>query len=370
MKTIIAITILILSTFSFLQSEEAKTYKVDIDSKGMKTFYNKNDPADPDFKIELNRICVISRDYLDSLEVGKFMIYDFDFDKDGNIIILDLDRMWKFSRNGRFIKKWSRAGEGPGEFRQPNSFYILNDTIYVQNFPKIIKFDSTGRFINNILITNYSDFPRKVFAVGRSYLLGVTGSGFDPDSFKKTDRIKMFDTKNLRMIKSLFVREKKKKGTMFSRDDYFLYTGGEKEFFVVDNSYDDYKIDCFDSKTGKMKYKIRKNHIRVKNDEKIKTHHGVYNGEKIVITTGDEKLKESINWVYYDKYGRLWVDSNNIDKKEKEESGLYFDIFKDGVFLKRIKLDLGIIKPWGFKLNGNKIVVFDEDNNVNIYEFK
>lgn len=361
--------IIILLLYAFALQSEQLSYKEDIDSKGMKTFYNKNDPVDPDFKIELNRICVISRDYQDSLEAGKFMIFDFNFDIDGNVIILDNNRMWKFNRNGRFIKKWSRAGEGPGEFSQPKSFYILNDTIHVVDYPKIKKFDNTGKFINDIKVINCSDFPFRIIAACEKYLIG-TRTGFDTETFMKTDRILMYDPKTLKFKKTLFERIRKKKGSMFSRDDKFLYTGGEKEFFVVDNSYDDYKIDCYDSMTGKMRYKIRKNHIRVKNDGKPITHRGVYEGKEVFETTGNEKAKEAINWVYYDKYGRLWVDSNNIDEKEKEESGLYFDIFKDGVFLKRIKLDLGIIKPWGFKLNVNKIVVFDDDNNINLYEFK
>jgi hypothetical protein len=365
----ILLIFIILSTFSYLRSEEAKTYKVDIDSKGMKTFYNKNDPADPDFKIELNRICVISRDYMDSLGAGKFMIFDFNFDKAGNVIILDNNRMWKFSRNGRFIKKWSRAGEGPGEFNQPKSFYILNDTIHVVDYPKIKKFDNTGNFINDIKVINCSDFPFRIIAACEKYLIG-TRTGFDTETFMKTDKILMYDPKTLILKKTLFERIRKKKGSMFSRDDFFLYTGDVKEFFVVDNSYDEYKIDCYDSKTSKMRYKIRKNHIRVKNDGKPIIHRGVYKGKEVFETTGNEKAKEAINWVYYDKYGRLWVDSNNIDKEEKEEGGWYFDIFKDGIFLKRMKLDLDIIKPWGFKLNGNKIVVFDDDNNINFYEFK
>jgi len=32
-----------------------------------------------------------------------------------------------------------------------------------------------------------------------------------------------------------------------------------------------------------------------------------------------------------------------------------------------LKFDL---QPWGFNLNGDKIVVFDEENNVYFYEFK
>jgi len=274
--------------------------------------------------------------------------------------------MWKFNKNGNYINRWSRQGHGPGEITNPRSFYILNDTINVVDSPKIKKFDINGNFISDINVVNYSDFPSNIFASCERYLIGKK-VGFDVDTKMKTDKIMMYDHKELRVIKTLFERKYKKKGSMFSRDDYFLYTGDEKEFFIVNNSYDEYKIDCFDSKSGKLKYKIRKNHIRVKNEEEEKTHRGVYEGKEIIVTTGGEKLKESINWIFYDKYGRLWVDSNNI---HEEEPGLHFDIFKDGVFLNRIKLDLPLENPWGFNLNRNKILIRDDESDVHIYEFE
>ncbi len=366
LRTLITSLLISLSIISYLLAEE--TYKIDIDSKGIKTFYNKK-PADPNLKIELREIATITNDLLDSLKAGRFIVYDFDFDKDGNIIILDYQRMWKFSRNGRFIKKFSRQGNGPGELSNARSFYMLKDTIHVidLNSAKVIKFDNACRFINNIKVIKYSDFPSDIFAVGENYLLG-SKFGFDINTFKKTDRIMMYDTKTLKLMKTLFKREYKKKGTALSSDDYFLFTGDEREFFVVENSYDEYKIDSFDSKTGKLKYKIRKNYIRVKDDEEVQTQQGVYNGEKFSIqTTGTSRLKESINWIYYDEYDRLWVDSNNID--DEDDGNMYFDIFKDGVFLNRIKLDLGFTYAWAFRLNGNNLVVFDEDSNVHFYEF-
>lgn len=369
MKTMIAITILILSTFSFLRSEEAKTYKVDIDSKGVKIFYNKK-PANPDFKIELNRIGMITRDYLDSLEAVKFKIFDFDCDKDGNIIILDYNRMWKFTTSGRYLNKWSRKGYGPGEFINPSHFYMLNDIAHVMNSSKIVRFDSNGKFINDIFVKDYSDYPYEIFYADNSFLLG-SKSIFDTETFHKKDRILKYNSSDLKVTKTLFEREYKKKGSMFSLDNWFIFAGDEKVFFIVDNSYDDYKIDCFDSKTGKMKYKIRKNHIRVKNNEVVKDHYGIGpDGKKLKIQTGTSKFKEAINGIFYDKYDRLWVNPNSWDLDNEDEECMYFDIFKDGVFLNRVKLDLISESIFGIKMSGNKLIEIRKTGEVNFYEFK
>jgi len=357
--------ILIFSAVSTVMAEE--TYRIETDGDGVRTIYNQNIPAEPDLRIELTKIATITRDYLDSLEAGRFDIYDFENDKDGNIIILDYNRMWKFSSYGKYINRWSRKGYGPGEIINPFSLYLMNDTIHVPNHTKVLRFDNTGEFINDIPVFELSDFPHKIFAVDNDYIIGST-TGFDMNTFMKTDRIIMYDPKTILRKKTLFERTRKKKGSMFSLDDYFLYAGYANEFFVVDNSYNEYKIDCFDSRSGKLKYKIRKNHIRVKNDEEVQKHLGSdpY-GNKLVATTGDSKLKESVNQIYYDKYKRLWVDSNNI---YEENPGIHFDIFKDGIFLNRVKLDLPIDNPWGFQLTGDRFVIFDNDDNVYFYEFK
>jgi hypothetical protein len=357
----------------YLVAEE--TYKVDIDSKGIKTFYNKK-PADPDFKIELKKIGEISPDYIDSLDIdmsGKnnISVYDFDFDKDGNIIILDYNRMWKFSREGKFIKNWSRQGYGPGEFVNPFHFHMIDDTIFVNNSVsrKFIKFDIYGNFINDINMTNSLSRPGDIFYADHNYLLGSVG-GFIPEENRSVDKIVMFDRKKIEEKKTLFQREYKQtsQGVLNGIND-LLCAGDEKVFFVVENSFNDYKINCYDSKTGNLKYKIRKNHIRVKSDKKKENHYGFYNGEKVMMKTGTNQFEEAINEIFYDQYDRLWVNSNHRGNDEDKES-MYFDIFKDGIFLNRVKLGLNYNYIYCFKLKGNKIVEYGGDGYVDIYEFK
>ena len=365
----VTILVLTISFFSYLLAD-TKTYKVKTDSKGVKTFYNKNKPADPNFKIELKKICEITYDYLDSLGAGKFKIFDFDFNKEGDILILDYNRMWKFNRNGRYISKWSRKGYGPGEIVTPFFFHLANDIIYVNNKvpKKIIKFDNNGKFINDIFIKNLQVYPKNIFYADDNILLGCVDR-FNPEKKRNIDKIIMYDSKTFKVKKTLFEREYKKTGRdIFGRKNYFIYAGDEKVFFVVDNSLNDYKINCYDSRTGKMKYKIRKNHLKVKNDEEVKNHYGTLDGEKVKMQTGNSIFKESINQIFYDKYDRLWVNSNN--REPKEEGCMYFDIFKDGIFLNRIKLELNYSYIHRFRFNGNKIVEYITGDNVYIYEFK
>jgi len=360
--------LIVLSVFFILSAEE--TYKVDIDSKGIKTFYNKK-PADPDFKIELTKIGKISSGQLDSLEAYKFMVYDFDFDKDGNSIILDHNRMWKFSREGKFIKNWSRQGYGPGEIVNPFNFCLVNDTIYLSNGvpPKIMKFDTEGNFIEDINPYYRTYYPDDIFFGCNDFFLGAVGVYKDKEEIN-TEYIVRYDNKSFDAEKVIFKREyKKTPKDWFAGVNDFIYAGDERVFFVVDNSFNEYKIDCFDSQNGKLKYKIRKNHIRVKSDKKEEIHYGFYNGEKIAMKTGTSQFEEAINMIYYDKFDRLWVNSNHRENGE-DRSAMYFDIFKDGIFLNRIKLDTEFSYIYAFKLEGDKIVEYGGDNNVYFYEFK
>ena len=371
MKILVMIVFVITSMFSYLHSGDGKTYKVKEDSKGVKIFYNKNKPADPNFNIELKKIGEITSNQLDSLGSNGILVLDFDFDRDDNIIILDHNQMWKFSKTGRYINKWSRKGHGPGEIVNPFHFFILNGTTYVINnvSRKIIKFDSTGRFIDNIYITNSLDQPKDVFFAEKNFLLAHI-QNYDANKEKCIDKIVTLDTKTMKVKKTLFTKEYEKSGSdWFAGVNDFIYTGDDNVFFVVENSFNDYKINCYDSNTGELKYKIRKNHIKVKSKEKDQIHYGFYKGEKVAMKTGTKQFQEAINAIFYDKHDRLWVNTNHRENGE-DKASMYFDIFKDGVFFNRVKLDLNYNYIYGFKLNGNKIVEYGGDNNVYIYEFK
>ena len=70
----------------------------------------------------------------ESEESFVFQIGDVKIGEDGSIYIADVKRfsVSKFSREGKFLKKVGRHGEGPGEFRQaPKNLALRRDTLFV-----------------------------------------------------------------------------------------------------------------------------------------------------------------------------------------------------------------------------------------------
>ena len=82
----------------------------------------------------------------------------------------------------------------------------------------------------------------------------------------------------------------------------------------------------------------------------------------------DNKLKDSIYSLLYDKYGRLWVKTSRVN----EEIGSYiFDVFKDGIFLKTVELEIKKGSDFeNLSLNNEMIIVHNiENSEVKIYSY-
>ena len=73
------------------------------------------------------------------------------FVADGHIADVPVNRIMKFSKDGKFIKAWGKRGKGPGEFDTPHSIAIdSRGRIFVadRSNSRIQIFDQDGRFID------------------------------------------------------------------------------------------------------------------------------------------------------------------------------------------------------------------------------
>ena len=73
------------------------------------------------------------------------------FVADGHIADVPVNRIMKFSKDGKFIKAWGKRGSGPGEFDTPHSIAIdSRGRIFVadRGNSRIQIFDQDGRFID------------------------------------------------------------------------------------------------------------------------------------------------------------------------------------------------------------------------------
>jgi sugar lactone lactonase YvrE len=73
------------------------------------------------------------------------------FVADGHIADVPVNRVMKFSKDGKFIKAWGKRGSGPGEFDTPHSIAIdSRGRIFVadRSNSRIQIFDQDGRFLD------------------------------------------------------------------------------------------------------------------------------------------------------------------------------------------------------------------------------
>lgn len=133
-------------------------------------------------------------------------INDVEVDSWGNIYVLDgkMTRIVKFDRDGKFILRFGKKGQGPGEFGFPESMVLDSDrNIYVLSSGKVLVFDENGKYLqsfpynfygidialdneeNLILLGPRDDGIFHVYDRKGNYLYSY-GSGFKvPDEFAK-----------------------------------------------------------------------------------------------------------------------------------------------------------------------------------------
>jgi hypothetical protein len=75
--------------------------------------------------------------------------------------------LFVFNKDGKFLYKIRNIGKGPGEILDIRDFDIRNNTIYILDFNKILKYNLQGEFLNerntswpasNIKVTNNEDY--------------------------------------------------------------------------------------------------------------------------------------------------------------------------------------------------------------------
>lgn len=130
-------------------------------------------PAQPVFG-ELNLDLVLDLSIRERKGYNFYIISQIEIDSEGNIYALDSRtcQILKFDKNGKYLQKIGRKGQGPGEFEDPRSFFIdSNKNIYVGDNRRIHIFDKSGKFIKSIRL-NYKiydfflNFENNIIALG------------------------------------------------------------------------------------------------------------------------------------------------------------------------------------------------------------
>jgi hypothetical protein len=358
----------ILIVVILLASCGPKQEKVDrIIEDGVEVVINHLEPYQIDdvSSFTLDEIFNIDTEEDEIANLGITDILGFEVNSKGDIFILKCysgegDFIFKFDRNGVFVKSFGPYGEGPGEFQNPHHIALdSEDNIVIidSGRPVLIKYDKDGTFFKDYKLTGGEV---KVTSGLRTNLLVLEGS-FDPENGTQLFSLELLNPglEVLRVIdKYGFDWPPREKFRIV--EPLFCWSVSDDHIYVAneDRGYDIWVYDA----NGKLIRKIQKEYKKIPVSEKYK--------EKIL-----DKFPENMrSMTYFPEFhppfqslaagddGKLLVPTFEEGINPGE---FMFDIFnKNGVFIGRKSLNIWIWEGhlWA-RMKANKLYSLIEKDN-------
>lgn len=116
---------------------------------------NPDKPAsnNPGRTVKLNEVLRI-KDEGEGKEFFFKLPWGLDVADDGSIFVKEMDKLYKFSPNGKFVKNMVRIGQGPGEItREIENFTVIDNTLILlcASMNKLVTVDLQGKFIKELI---------------------------------------------------------------------------------------------------------------------------------------------------------------------------------------------------------------------------
>jgi len=271
-------------------------------------------------------------------------IYVLDY-KENNVKIYD--------KNGKFVKKFGRAGQGPGEFHLPHTVIITNqDEILVQNFRSLAFFTLEG------------DFKRSLSAAQEPFGLGTINVDSDGNI---TSLCVVREEENPRYELKKFDSELKYLYSLGSSPTPNAIRDGFNPLFpvlrwniinenqIVCGYMKEYELKIFDAE-GNLIRKILKEYTPLEVtqedvDERLQGENlPPQLKEKMVIP----KYHCPFRWMIADDKGRIFVWTY---ERVADGEGYYYDVFDaEGKYIVKVPLKS---RPFLFK--NSKLYTMEED---------
>lgn len=363
MKKFICFTLIFI--FSYCGPKQEKVEKIIED--GMEVVINHFKPYQIGdiSSFTLEEIFKIDTEEAEITNLGIVDIRGFEVNSVGEIFILrnikgEGDFIFKFDRNGEFVKSFGPQGQGPGEIQIP--YHISSDSednILITDSGRLmlVKYDKDGVFINDYKMTRGE---RTVASGPRANLLVLRGS-YDPENGKQIFSLKLLNPefKVLQPIDN-YSYEWPPREKLRATEPVFCWSASRDNIFVGKEDRG-YEICVYDFK-GKLIRKIRKEYRKIPVSE---------NHKKKILKGFPENVRKMI---YFPEFhppfqslvagddGTLLVSTFEEGKKPRE---FMYDIFnEEGVFIGRKSLNVFIWEGhlWA-RIRANKFYCLTEKDN-------
>jgi 6-bladed beta-propeller len=178
-------------------------------------------------------------------ENGRIYFHDF-----------KLRKFFLFHPDGKLLLSFGRRGEGPGEYRRVQDFFLVDNILVVAGERKILYFTKEGKLDNDIIPGKlYKNAPRAFLDKNRFINIPLKSEGQNQD----IDRIEMYDIANKK--NSIIAEIAAEENTVqVGRSTSVVFAGGKykasvilcvKDKFLYYGKNDKYKITRLDLTSNK-----------------------------------------------------------------------------------------------------------------------
>ena len=389
--------ILCLSALILFSCSDGKNYSVE-EIDGIKHFYNKNKANNKDLRIEYTKIKSLDLEEIFKLPVGHISSPSFSLNTEGTVIARfcyydkgDFILANLNCHNNTFKRFRFNRGEGPQEMNYVTFMYETDSLINCGNRNKILSFNKVLKYVSEVRNNENYDIVKtikEVYGVFNNQLLAYSFSFDGPrNNIEVGIKIGLYDKETFKEVINLA-------GFKFYVDDInkiYNYkdkridaASSNKEIFISEQFPDKYKIHVFDL-SGNKKYVTNKSFRKIKYHEDevefINTSYDIKQSRMGRKNTKKFKrqYKKIINSISSDENGYLFAQISE-DYNKLKKGKLLYDIFKEGVFLDRVELELNycdterVFYKNNLYFAGDKMinVGYNKDSNIllDIYDYK
>ena len=266
--------ILMLSLFLCCGPKEGKVEKVIVD--GVVHIMNPEKPLKGTVLLDVEKTREINPYQFDEVGLGWF---GFVRDTDGGVILSDSRKAeaQMFTRDGEYIGRLFREGQGPGEFtgRGLLNVYFMNNQIWVTGDMKFAKYDKNGRFLYErkigyrprVFVDENTFFINEREEKEQGWLDKVSLVNLSLDKDDESTIIDFFQKENVGMIQSKDGKTRFSEGWgtphiqfVYDRENRKLYVGLNTEYkiyvknlkgetmYVIERPYKNVKVSSEDKK--------------------------------------------------------------------------------------------------------------------------
>lgn len=346
-----------------------RTYDVEL-KDGVRYVHNLS-PKFTDSKVELEFIQQIGElepsdeNYLFSLPLSA------DEDEEGNIYILDAKEccVKKFSPEGKYLLRFGRPGQGPGEIEYPGTLDYFKGKILIASHAKYYFFQPDGKFLGHFILPQYQGFDLSFIDTNRfvGYAMSPRGSNSKDNKILKT-----YDDQGntLAEFGEPFLIDSSSRSWAAN----MLYIACDSQGNIHTAFISQNRIEKY-SPAGKLKMKLDRVFPFPLEYKSVKRQMEVRGEIREYMANDFTHVSLGIG---IDDQDRIWVLTAKKDKPEKFDADTYrvqeyfgFEVFdSDGILLTKVPIPEEVERLDNWAMNKNHIFFVDPYGQACVYIYK